>query len=256
MTQQNNESRILDWQREEVQPFAGWDFYYLEGRMIEEQPPWSYPDLAAERMRRASAMLDMGTGGGERLLALRDRWPPKVTVTEDYPPNVVLARARLEPLGVRVEVVTLTHDAPMPFADGAFDLVLNRHSGLNCNEIARTLAPGGVFLTQQVHGLWAQDLLAVFGARPPWPDSTPEIYVPRLERAGLTIGRQETWHGQLTFTDVGAIVFYLKAVPWLVPGFTVARYAEQLLGLQDRLDSGEALAFDARLYLIEAHRRG
>ena len=256
MTQQNNASRVLGWQREEVQPFTGWDFSYLEGRMIEEQPPWSYPDLAAERMQRASAMLDMGTGGGERLLALRDAWPREVTVTEDYPLNVALARSRLEPLGVRVEVVPLTHDAPMPFADGEFDLVLNRHSGLNCNEIARTLAPGGVFLTQQVHGLWAQDLLAVFDAHPPWPDSTPEIYVPRLERAGLTIERQETWRGQLTFTDVGAIVYYLKAVPWLVPGFAVDRHRDHLLGLQHRLDAGETLTFDARLYLIEAHQRG
>lgn len=29
------------WLREEQQPFEGWDFAYLSGRMLEDQPPWS-----------------------------------------------------------------------------------------------------------------------------------------------------------------------------------------------------------------------
>ena len=33
---------IAAWQREEQQPFTGWDFSYLDGRMLEEQAPWSY----------------------------------------------------------------------------------------------------------------------------------------------------------------------------------------------------------------------
>gem|GEM_PF-1972829 len=31
----------------------------------------------------------------------------------------------------------------------------------------------------------------------------------------------EDWQGALCFTDVGAIVYYLKALPWPVPGFMV-----------------------------------
>ncbi len=45
-------------------------------------------------------------------------------------------------------------------------------SGFNPDEVARILAPGGTFLTQQVHGLWAQDLLEAFDAKPQWPDET------------------------------------------------------------------------------------
>jgi hypothetical protein len=62
------------------------------------------------------------------------------------------------------------------------------------------------------------------------------------------------WSGQFSFTDVGAIVYYLKFVPWLVPDFSVDRYAEQLLKLQRQLDRGEPLTFVARQYLIEAHK--
>jgi hypothetical protein len=61
---------VATWKREEQEPFSGWDFSHLDGRMIEEQAPWFYSTRAAELMRQASSVLDLGTGGGERLLRL------------------------------------------------------------------------------------------------------------------------------------------------------------------------------------------
>ena len=242
------------WQREEKEPFAGWDFSHLDGRMIEESPPWSYMARAGELMRHATSVIDLDTGGGERLLALRNDRPATVVATEDYPPNFKLATARPAPLGAHVVSVSLNEDNPMPFADGEFDLALNRHGSFNPAEIARILAPGGIFLTQQVHGLWAQDLLAAFGVSPQWPDATPGKYVPRLEAAGLLVSTVNEWQGRLRFTDVGAIVYYLRAIPWEVPGFTVETHQDNLFALQSRLESGDELVFEARLYLIEAHK--
>ncbi len=175
-------------------------------------------------------------------------------MTEDYAPNVKLATERLTALGVQVQDVPLTNHDPMPFADGEFDLVLNRHSGFNSAEVARILTPGGAFLTQQIHGLWAQDLLAAFDAEPPWPEATLANYVPKLEAEGLKVVTAEEWSGKLAFCDVGAIVYYLKTVPWLVPGFTVETHVDYLLKLQSRLEDGEELAFEARKDWSEAHR--
>jgi SAM-dependent methyltransferase len=245
---------IESWKREEQQPFTGWDFSYLDGRMLEDQAPWSYSTRAAELMRQAAAVVDLGTGGGERMLKLRASWPEKVVVTEDYPPNFKLATERLALLGVRVVDVPLTDFTPMPFDNGEFDLVLNRHSGFNARDVARILAPGGAFLTQQIHGLWVEDLIAAFDAKPKWPESTLDKYVPQLKAAGLTIINTQDWTGRLAFTDVGAIVYYLKAVPWLVSGFSVESHAKYLLALQKRLESGVGLNFTARKYLIEARK--
>ena len=253
----SKQDRLVEiWKHEEHQPFVGWDFSYLDGRMFEEKPPWSYPSRATTLMQQSSSVLDMGTGGGERLLALKEHWPKKVVVTEDYPPNFELATERLTPLGVRVEAVRLAEYDPMPFADGEFDLVLNRHSGFNANEVARILASGGMFLTQQVHGLWAQDLLSVFGAKPQWPEATLSNNEPKLEAAGLKVVGTEEWWGKLVFADVGAIVYYLKAVPWLVPGFSVDRHLDRLLELQSRLEGSEKLVFEVGKYLIEARKAG
>jgi len=245
---------IVHWKLEQSRPMAGWDFSYLDTRMHTDPLPWSYDDHAGQLLRASTSALDMGTAGGERLLSLREHWPPRLAVTEDYAPNLALARERLEPLGVRVEGAPLTEADEMPFADGEFDLALNRHSGMNCAEVARVLAPAGVFYTQQVHALWAHDLAAEFGAEPQSPDATPEYYVPRLVAAGLEVTEVKEWQGDLTFTDVGAIVFYLKAIPWTVPGFSVETHLNALLRLQGRLDAGEELRFVARQYMIEARR--
>ena len=243
------------WQQEEAEPFTGWDFSYLDNRMFEDQEPWSYTTRAQELMGQVTAVLDMDTGGGERLLEMRAAWPAKVVATEAYGPNVKLARERLVPLDVTVLDVDVDNEREMPFAAaGEFGLVLNRHSAFNSREIARILTPGGTFLTQQVHGLYAHDLLAAFHVAPLWPDATPAFYLPRLRTAGLEIVMAEDWTGTLTFTDVGAIVYYLKAVPWSVPGFTVATHLEQLLALQWRLDMEGKLVFAAKKYIIEAQK--
>jgi SAM-dependent methyltransferase len=248
----NRNELIASWKDEEQQPFIGWDFSHLNGRMLEEQAPWSYSTRAAQLMRQSSSIIDLGTGGGERLLSLREYWPDKVVVTEDYPPNVKLATERLAPLGVRIVNTPVTDEDTMPLADGEFDLVLNRHSAFNSMEVARILALHGTFLTQQIHGLWTYDLLAAFDASPPWPNATLGKYVPRLKAAGLTIVDTQEWCGRLSFTDLGAIVYYLRAVPWLVIGFSVESHLEYLIKLQDRLENEKGLTFTARKYLIEA----
>jgi SAM-dependent methyltransferase len=251
-TESARHTLLTAWQREEETPFTGWDFSHLASRMYEDPPPWSYLTHAAALLRHATAVLDLATGGGERLLDLRPGWPPAVTATEEYAPNFALAQARLAPLGVRVVNVSSDELTPLPFPAAAFDLILNRHGGLNAAEIARILAPGGVFYTQQVHGLSTADLLAHFGAAPQWPYATAAYFGAKLAAGGLRLGAQQEFEGKLRFADVGAVVYYLKAAPWLVPGFSVATHCDALFALQARLDAGEELAFSTRHYTIEA----
>jgi hypothetical protein len=66
-----NRNELLEfWLHEEILPFEGWDFSYLyqSGRLIEDQPPWSYEERASELMHRVNSVLDLDTGGGERLI--------------------------------------------------------------------------------------------------------------------------------------------------------------------------------------------
>src|SRR3712207_5462205 len=111
----DRDALIRAWTDEEQQPFVGWDFSYLDGRMFEEQAPWSYSTRAAELMRGARSVVDLDTGGAERLLSLRAAWPARVVATEEWPPNVSLAYERLTPAGASLVIVHCADHAPMPF---------------------------------------------------------------------------------------------------------------------------------------------
>ena len=237
----DREELVVSWRYEERQPFTGWDFSYLDRRLRVDQEPWSYLDRAAELMQRSSSVIDMDTVGGEKLLALQEHWPARVVATEDYSPNFKLATERLSGMGVQVVKAAVSDSDPIPFANGEFGLILNRHAAFNPSEVARILSVGGTFLTQQVHGMWAWELMAAFDVEPQFPDATPGRYVPRLEQAGLAMHTVKEWEGRLVFTDVGTIVYYLKAVPWEVPGFTVETHLQYLLALQERLEAAGEL---------------
>ncbi len=243
---------LAAWRREEAVPFSGWDFAYLKHRWREEPPPWSYEELARSLLGKSRAALDLGTGGGERLAALAGAFPPRVAATEGYAPNVAHARQRLSPLGV--EVSSTGESATLPFADASFDLVLDRHTAFEAAEVARVLTPGGVFLTQQVDGHSLRDLMAFFRVQPQFPDITLEPLREQLVRAGFTIELALNYSGHSVFDDVGAIVYYLKAVPWTVPGFSVERHRDALLALEARRTARQGLAFNFGRFVIQARR--
>ena len=224
------------WKAEEERPFIGFDFSYFANKWIDEEPPWSYEEQVRELMPNAQSVLDIGTGGGEKILAFKDLWPRQVTVTEGYPPNLQLARERLEPLGVTVIENSETLEGRMPFDDAAFDLVLNRHAAFNIVEVERILRPGGTFLTQQVDGRNLADLSDAFETKQLWTYFTLDFVLKALKKTNLIVETAEEWTGQTAFQDVGTLVYYLKAVPWLVPGFSVETHQAYLIQLQRRLE--------------------
>jgi SAM-dependent methyltransferase len=242
---------LEQWTRDAAAPFEGWDFGYLSGRVAEAEPPWDYLALARAALNRSHDVLDVATGGGEILSSLAP-FPGRVRATEGYAPNVAVARRRLAPLAI--EVFQANTASGMPFEDGSFDLVLNRHGGFRPEEMHRVLRPGGVFLSQQVGGDNLTDMIAEFGARPMWPDNTLTRIAERFRSLGCAIARAEEWRGAVTFADVGAIVYFLKAVPWVVPGFDLETHLAVLEALERRRAAGEPLRFTYTRFLIEARK--
>ena len=246
------EALVAFWREEEQKPFSGWDFSHLNGRFFESDLPWDYMALARELLPEFPNLLDIGTGGGERLLTLRNLWPPSVTATEGWLPNVGLAAERLSPFGVRV-VATDRH--PLPFTPDSFALIINRHTGFRSWDVARVLASGGVFLTQQVDALWGWDLQVAMGMAVGERLSSYDLALHHFRtETNLILEQTAANTGTMTFTDVGALVYYLKAIPWIVPGFSVATHLPYLLTLQVKLERGEKLQFETRQYLIKARK--
>ncbi|WP_433274910.1 methyltransferase domain-containing protein [Actinosynnema sp. CS-041913] len=72
-----------------------------------------------------------------------------MAATEPWPPNVESARRNLRTVGA--SVVKVADDAPLPFPDASFNLVVSRHPVVTrWDEVGRVLRPGGAYLSQQV----------------------------------------------------------------------------------------------------------
>lgn len=245
------EDLISQWKKDEQTSFAGWDFSYIRSRIIEESPFWNYELLAKELMIKSNSFLDIATGGGE-ILSRLGPFPKEAYAIEGYEPNVSVAQNKLEPLGVKV---TFNDEMEKyPLTDNKFDLVLNRHGGLNLPEIYRVLNKDGYFLTQQVGGDNLDDLLAFFGTKPKWPENILEIVSKKMKEIGFKIKKSEKWNGYIKFLDVGALVYFLKNIPWMVDGFSVDNQLEYLKKLQLKVEKGEELKFNLNRFLILAEK--
>ena len=237
----------------ESAPLEGWDFSWFEGRATEERPRWGYSRLLGERMARAAAGLDIQTGGGE-VLAQIPRPPPVLVATESWPPNVVVARRNLRPLGAAV--VEADDEADLPFRGDLFDLVVSRHPTVAIwDEIARVLRPGGTYFSQQVGAGSNRELTDfMMGPQPVDPGRSPQVAVAEAQAAGLIVADLREQSLRVEFYDVGAVVHFLRKVPWTVPGFTVDGYAEQLARMHWRIRSSGSFVSHAQRFLIEARR--
>lgn len=235
------------------QPFAGWDFAYLAdtGRMASEPLPWSYASVVLPHLRRVRAALDMGTGGGE-LLALLRPFPPRMCATEGYAPNVPIARARLEPLDVAVYAIG--DDDLLPFADAeSFDLVINRHESYAPGEVARVLRPGGRFITQQVgvdNDVRLNELLGI-AHDVPWQHWRLATARAQLETAGFRVSEAREAFPNTRFYDIGAVAYYLNAVPWQAPGFSVPGHRDALRRIHQLIErEGHLEVANHRFFLV------
>ncbi|MFH1405041.1 MAG: class I SAM-dependent methyltransferase [Patescibacteria group bacterium] len=241
------EELYQQWKQDEEANFEGWDFSYLKNRWLEEQPPWDYEGKAKELVSQSTAVLDMGTGGGEKFAMLAP-FPEHTIAIEAYKPNVSVARKRLESLGVKV--IEANESYELPFSDGEFDLILNRHSAFKSSELFRILKVGGVFLTQQVSGENLNDMIVEFNAIPKYKDWILERIQQQLKDAGFEIEEVQKWTGKMHFNDVGAIVYFLRAIPWIVEGFSVDGHLPFLQKLQKKLEDTGKLIFTQKRFLI------
>ena len=238
------DDEILEWLRNEYDhPFAGWDFSYVSGtrRLMIGFDFWDYLTIAANTVKKCQTVLEQGTGGGERFRKILEaaEFGGKAYATEGYAPNVKKAREQLAPY--MVEVIDVGEENRLPVENASIDLVLNRHSGFFFDDHLRVLRPGGAVVTQQVGGLTNRSILEALGVPLEDPSTVTmmEHHRREAEDAGFDVVVAAESFPVTAYTDVGALVYVLKAVPWQIPDFSIDRYAEPLLKLHHRLVNEE-----------------
>lgn len=248
-----------DWRRawtreQEAAHIHGWDFSHIRGRYEEENDlPWDYEQIVRQYLKSDMELLDYDTGGGEFLLSLHHPYG-KTAATEGYTPNVRLCGEKLLPLGINFKEC---HDpSSIPFEDGSFDLIINRHGNFCAEEIHRLLCRGGLFITEQVGEDNDRDLVEMVlpGTEKPFPHLNLSEQRKHFENAGFHIIKAEEAYRPILFFDVGAFVWFARVIEWEFPGFSVDRCLDKLLKMQEMIAQNGRIEGTIHRYLIVAEK--
>ena len=243
------------WKSEEDCAFIkGWDFSHIDGRYQEEDDlPWDYEAIIRSVLQDDMKLLDYDTGGGEFLLSLGHPYQ-NTAATEGYPLNVALCRERLLPLGI--DLRECGDAAQIPFADEAFDIIINRHGDFYPPEIRRLLKPGGLFITQQVGSENDRELVEMVlpGVEKPFPHENLREQRTGFTDIGFEILQADEAFNPISFYDVGAFVWFARIIEWEFPGFSVDRCFDRLLQLQEIIERDGKITGTTHRYLIVARK--
>lgn len=245
-----NEEQKNYWQSLEQEKVLGWDFSYMENRWCLEELPWSYENLVHKYLKESMSLLDMGTGGGERLLTFGHPYE-RTSVTEGWLPNYELLQKVLKPLGIKIVYVDETDR--LDFPEASFDIVLNNHESYDPKEVSRVLKSGGLFITQQVgekNGYVLAEKMNMVENRDHAKWSL-KIAGEELERENFSLLLGREFFPYQKFYDMEGLIYYMKRIPWEYPGFSVSAHFEALLKLQNELSiNGEIKNLQHRFILI------
>lgn len=251
----NTNELITRWRAEEsIAHIHGWDFAHIDGRYIEEDDlPWDYREIIEQNLRPEMKLLDIDTGGGEFLLSLNH--PHENTAaTENYPPNVELCRQTLLPLGI--DFRPGDGKEKLPFEDGSFDMVINRHGDFNAEEIYRVLKPGGLFITQQVGAENDRELVQLLCGETelPFPEQYLDIASSQFQDAGFEILYAQECYRPIKFFDMGALVWFARIIEWEFPNFSVDACLDCLLNAQRILEQNGYIEGRIHRFLLVAKK--
>jgi SAM-dependent methyltransferase len=141
----------------------------------------------------------------------------------------------------------------LPFRDHSFGLVIDRHESYVPREVRRVLRGGGLFITQQVgpgNNAEIHKLFRTPARKPRWDVVVAQA---ELEKEGLDVEEHGAWSGVSRFLDVGALVYFLKAIPWEVPFFTPEKFEPELRQVHQRIsDRGSFEVTTSRFHVVAA----
>lgn len=252
------ENNLFDFFIEQtLNSFKGWDFSNITdtGRMDDSPLDWSYSSKILEiiHQREIKNMLDMGTGGGE-FLAKFKKLPQNTYATEGYEPNLPLAKERLNPLGIEVKEVK---NDVLKFEDNFFELITNRHESYSVKEVDRVINNKGIFITQQVGSKNCLELNEKLGAKVDMGlgEWNLKKAITELKAADFKILTQNEQYPILRFYDIGALIYYLRAVPWQIDDFEVDKYYSKLKEIHDYIKENNYFEVKEHRFFIIAEKQ-
>ncbi|MBP5261543.1 MAG: methyltransferase domain-containing protein [Clostridiales bacterium] len=194
---------------------ANWSFDEF-GIHTESLTDWDLYAILKSLASKDSAILDLGTGGGEKLLA---NFPDCAEILgTDYSPQMIATACRNLAKSGRTNISFKVMDnLSMDISADHFDIVVARHTITDPAQIYRCLKPGGHLLIRGVDKYDCWGLKMIFGSGQGFHDATP-VSISDYERvlaAGFEDVELVPIHEREFFRDREVFKEFLTKVPIL-----------------------------------------
>jgi len=207
----------------------GWDFSHL--KKTETGKKWDFYKEVLKKVKPGNSILDIGTGGGERILKITKRF--KSVYGIDHSPSMIsTANKNLHKTKLKNVNFSLMDSSKLDFPDNFFDIVTDRHCDFNPSEVFRVLKKGGYFLTQQVSEGDQRNIKKAFGRGQAYgiEDGTlKNKYLEKLRKLGFKKINSFEYDSKVTYKTEKDYIFMLRYTP-TIPEFGKRKKDFEILG--------------------------
>lgn len=238
---------------DKIGSIRGWDFSEISKHVKEIGRKWDYPEVVKKYIDEETVLLDIGTGGGKKLLNM-SKYVKKAYGIDILESMVKTANENLKQSKISNTEFCLADSKELPFENDKFDVVTAKHAPFYPKEVSRVLKSKGIFITQQVGENDRHNIKKVFGRGQSYGEeagSQMREYVKRLEEEGFNILRKETNDFKVYYENMETLIFLLKNTP-SIPDFDVKKDQKYLEEIEDKYRTEKGIESNTHRYLIIA----
>lgn len=141
---------------------GNWNFSDIKA-ISESQENWDMYEEISKYADEKSLILDLGTGGGEKVLTQMPKKVGMIIGTDLSPAMIKTARSNLQKYPNIKAKFTVMDNLKLEFPSDLFDIVVARHTKICAKEIHRILTNCGILIVRGVDKYDCWDLKELFG---------------------------------------------------------------------------------------------
>ena len=190
---------------------GNWDFSQIKCQ-TENSTDWDFYEKIKENTNEKSLCLDLGTGGGERVL--KDYPEVGMIIATDFSNEMIkTAKENVKEYPKKRVKFTKMNNLEMNFPKETFDLISARHTIINAKQIYDCLVPGGTIVIRGVDQKDCWEIKKIFGRGQAYRDEIPisqKDYLDLKEAGFKNIEKVEILHNEYYKTEEDLMALLLK----------------------------------------------
>ena len=229
----------------------GWDFSKIIRRMKVVGKKWSFLEIIKKYISKETILLDIGTGGGEKLLQIA-KFVKRAYGIDNTRGMIATAKKNLTKSKISNIEFKLADAKKLPFPNEYFDVVISRHAPFYAKEVYRVLKPNGLFITQQVGEKDAENIKRIFGRGQSFGKKSGTLmnkYIQELKNSGFKILRKDTYNATVYYANMADLIFILKNTP-TIPDFNIKKDQKFLEEIEQKYKTKDGIKTNSFRFLI------